>query len=386
MHASISSPASAAEVAATTTSAPQALPILFHGKTRDYFRIWIVNVSLAVVTLGIWSAWAKIRTLRWFYGHTEINGHSFDYHANGKQILFGRLLALAVIVGATIFSLLSSVTELIAYAAILIVIPWAINSGLRFNATMTSWCNVRFGFQGSYFRAACAFLLMPLASLLSFGLLAPYSSRMMGRYIAGGHCYGTAQFDSTPRLSKLYVALGSSFLVFISMMALSLLVGSMYANVKDIEWSMQALTHDWHLASHHNPSQPPPSTDTLTLFVLVLALGFYIAILAASQYYRACLRNELLNQLTVRGGHRLKSRLSPLRYMWIVLSGVLATALTLTLAYPWARVRCYRYLTHSVVLLAAPGLHEMVSRQEKVPGSFGGEFSELEGFGSTAAL
>ena len=42
-------------------------------------------------------------------------------------------------------------------------------------------------------------------------------------------------------------------------------------------------------------------------------------------------------------------------YLWLVISGMLATIFTLTLAYPWARVRRYRYLAQSLTLLAAPG-------------------------------
>ncbi len=38
----------------------------FTGDGREYFRIWIVNVSLTVITLGIYSAWAKVRRMRYF--------------------------------------------------------------------------------------------------------------------------------------------------------------------------------------------------------------------------------------------------------------------------------------------------------------------------------
>lgn len=52
----------------------QTLPVQFNGDARDYFRVWLVNALLTIVTFGIWSAWAKVRTQRWFYGHTQIGG------------------------------------------------------------------------------------------------------------------------------------------------------------------------------------------------------------------------------------------------------------------------------------------------------------------------
>ncbi len=49
--------------------APETLRILrfeFTGEGSEYFRIWIVNVFLSVITLGIYSAWAKVRRMRYF--------------------------------------------------------------------------------------------------------------------------------------------------------------------------------------------------------------------------------------------------------------------------------------------------------------------------------
>lgn len=63
----------------------QTLPVQFNGDARDYFRVWLVNALLTIITFGIWSAWAKVRTQRWFYGHTQIGGHGFEYHATGGR-------------------------------------------------------------------------------------------------------------------------------------------------------------------------------------------------------------------------------------------------------------------------------------------------------------
>jgi hypothetical protein len=45
-------------------------PFEFRGEAREYFRIWIVNLALGIVTLGVYSAWAKVRSERYFYGNT----------------------------------------------------------------------------------------------------------------------------------------------------------------------------------------------------------------------------------------------------------------------------------------------------------------------------
>lgn len=40
--------------------------ITFSATGSEYFRIWIVNLLLSIVTLGIYSAWAKVRRNRYF--------------------------------------------------------------------------------------------------------------------------------------------------------------------------------------------------------------------------------------------------------------------------------------------------------------------------------
>ena len=62
----------------------------FTGSAPEYFRVWIVNVALSIVTLGIYSAWAKVRNKQYFYGNTHLDDVSFRYLADPKQILKGK--------------------------------------------------------------------------------------------------------------------------------------------------------------------------------------------------------------------------------------------------------------------------------------------------------
>jgi uncharacterized membrane protein YjgN (DUF898 family) len=62
-----------------------AVALRFTGQAGEYFRIWIVNVCLSIVTLGIYSAWAKVRRKRYFYGNTLLKDAAFEYLADRKQ-------------------------------------------------------------------------------------------------------------------------------------------------------------------------------------------------------------------------------------------------------------------------------------------------------------
>src|SRR2546426_4204023 len=69
----------------------------FTGSGAEYFRIWVVNLLLSIVTLGVYSAWAKVRRLQYLYRNTTVAGAIFDYHGNPKAILKGRILALGLL-------------------------------------------------------------------------------------------------------------------------------------------------------------------------------------------------------------------------------------------------------------------------------------------------
>ena len=98
----------------------------FTGNGGEYFKIWIVNILLSVITLGIYSAWAKVRTERYFYGNTQLSGHNFEYHAKPLTILRGRIIAVALfityIVGGHFFPIISIILAL----ALFILSPWII--------------------------------------------------------------------------------------------------------------------------------------------------------------------------------------------------------------------------------------------------------------------
>ena len=89
-------PAPPASSAFTAVDPPAPEPLTFTGTGAEYFRIWIVNLALTLITLGVFSAWAKVRRLQYFYRHTRLAGAGFDYHGNPIAILKGRIVGLVL--------------------------------------------------------------------------------------------------------------------------------------------------------------------------------------------------------------------------------------------------------------------------------------------------
>ncbi|MDX5377776.1 MAG: DUF898 domain-containing protein, partial [Halomonas sp.] len=139
----------------------------FSGNGFEFFRIWIVNILLGIVTLGIYSAWAKVRTLRYFYGNTRLDGASFEYLAEPLQILKGRLVAFGLLL---LYMLVDQFIPLIGAVLMLLffcAFPWIMVRGLAFRNYYSAWRGVRFGFDGRIGEAYKVFLLWPLLGLLT---------------------------------------------------------------------------------------------------------------------------------------------------------------------------------------------------------------------------
>src|SRR5687768_1367606 len=83
---------------AAAPASPRIARLEFTGTGGEYFRIWIVNLFLSLVTLGVYSAWAKVRKKKYFYGSTRLDGDAFDYFASPVAILKGRAIAATVLV------------------------------------------------------------------------------------------------------------------------------------------------------------------------------------------------------------------------------------------------------------------------------------------------
>lgn len=162
-------------------------PLAFTGHGGEYFRIWIVNVVLTIVTLGIYSAWAKVRKASYFARNTRLLGDSFEFTANPWAILRGRLLAL-MLLGIYTFAFEFSLTiGLVATAALLATAPLLFASATRFRLRNTRWRALRFDFTASgadAYRTALIVIALWISSTV-FGALGGLMSGAIAAGVAG---------------------------------------------------------------------------------------------------------------------------------------------------------------------------------------------------------
>jgi uncharacterized membrane protein YjgN (DUF898 family) len=124
--------------------------LAFSGRGGEYFRIWVVNLFLTLITLGIYSAWAKVRKTRYFWQNTSLAGHVFDFHGRPVAILKGRIVALLLLVAYTWSFEFSAAAGLVTIAVLLAAGPWLFVKAQQFKFGNTSFRGLRFGFAASY--------------------------------------------------------------------------------------------------------------------------------------------------------------------------------------------------------------------------------------------
>lgn len=333
----------------------------FHGTGGEFFGIWIVNLALTVLTLGIYSAWATVRTRRYFRGNTVLAGHGFEYHASPVRILIGRLIAIALLIGYNVSVSFSPYALIVWFPLFLVALPWLITSSLRFNARNTSYRNVRFNFTGSYGGAFKAYILWPIVGMLTLGLLMPLARRATDYYYVNHHTYGGKPFETNFSGWQIYAI----FLIGFAIAILMVFAGGIFFG-----GFIAALAS--HTPSNGQPI-PPAMMSMIFLIGVFIEIAFIVLVLAiATMVFNLVVRNTVLD-----GRHKLGARLSPVAVPWIMITNILLTMITLGIFYPWAQVRIARYRIEHISLTAMGDLDDFTSEAFGTQSAVG---EEIAGF------
>jgi uncharacterized membrane protein YjgN (DUF898 family) len=158
-------------VAAGLRSTEHELPLRFVGSGSEYFRIWIVNLLLTLVTLGLYYPFAKVRRLRYFHGATEVGGAPLSFHADPWKMFRGYLLVALMLAAYTGAGHFSTTAGAIAFLIVAALWPALWHSSMRFRLANTGWRGLRFRYTG---RRASAYAVMavPLGVAMLFVLSA----------------------------------------------------------------------------------------------------------------------------------------------------------------------------------------------------------------------
>ena len=140
-----------AQAAPLESAAIDAHPLEFSGRGGEYFRVWIVNVLLSIVTLGLYTPWARRRTVQYFYGHTLVADSPLEFTAPQRKMVTGFVLLVLLTLAYNIAvdtGQDTAVALLLLGGAVLAPYLWA--SAMRFRLGNTRWRGLRLRFAASW--------------------------------------------------------------------------------------------------------------------------------------------------------------------------------------------------------------------------------------------
>ena len=330
-------------------------PFQFTGRTGDYFRIWIVSLCLSILTLGIYSAWGKVRKKRYLYAHTRVAGSAFEFRARPLAILKGRAIAVLLFGGFAATGHFLPVMQWAFIALLLILTPWIVVAANRFNAQNSAYRNIRFGFTGRIGEAAKVFLGLGALSIISVGLVYPYYRLRRARFVVGRHRFGATEFAATFFGGDFYAVYILAGLIVFGATVAAILAGIA------IGFASAAL------GAGGKPGRVAAIVPVITI---------YAAYLVAFSYLRARVGNLTLNGASI-GALQLRSTLRARDLLWLYFSNIVAILATVGLATPWATLRLARYRAGRLALIAVAPLEVLVASPADRATATGSEVSDL---------
>ncbi len=326
------------ETADLPASSPESLQFEFTGDAVEFFKIWIVNICLTIVTLGIYSAWAKVRTYKYFYGNTILAGSSFEYLASPITILKGRLIAFALFVIYSVATTFFPLSAIIFTLAFLFVLPWLVVKSLTFRARNTAYRNIRFDFKNNYSAAAVTFILLPVLIVFTLGLIVPYMVFYQSKFIIENNMYGKEGF--------VFKSKGIEFYKIYLMALLILVIGGVLA-------ALAAQLHPFMLA------------------VIMAPVYFFVF-----AYLKTKVANLVYNSTTLKD-NQLASSMQPNEVFVLYFTNAVAIILSVGLLIPWALIRMARYRAEKLQLHTKEGLDHFVAGQQAAVSATGEEMGEV---------
>ena len=386
-----------------------AYPLEFSGRGGEYFRVWIVNVLLTIVTLGFYTPFARRRTAQYFWGHTIVAASPLEFTAQQRKMVIGFVLLVALYMA---FNLAADTgqelaTSLLALGAAALA-PYFWGSAIRFRLNATRWRGVRLQFTASWgeiYKASWPVFAIALVWLAWGALMAatipekpaggakgfPMSNVAWGSFIGGTLFAFALTLLAVVRLEfnakSLLVARAriggqpgrckpvfSDFVRIWAMTALLLVGGVLLIAV------LMGVLFAGSIAPVAGAKGGGAIAFLLGLvFFVVTVFLLFFASTPARAYREARIFQLVWNNVGVSHIARFKCDLKAGRYVWLRVKNSILTLLTLGFYRPFALVSEYAMKTGSVTLHVKGGLDQLAGQLAREEQGLGDAIADAVG-------
>ncbi|HMK59708.1 MAG TPA: DUF898 family protein [Dissulfurispiraceae bacterium] len=343
-------------IAQLDAGSPGSHKFQFTGSGGEYFRIWIVNLLLSILTLGIYSAWAKVRKNQYFYRHTRVAGSSFDYHGNPIAILKGRIIAVVIIAILNFSKKLDPAIYGLLIILVIAAVPWMVSRAYAFRLYNTSWRSMRFHFRGTLTDAYIVFIMYGSMALFTLGICIPLFYQKMRSFLVNNAAFGTTR-------ASLSVTAGDFYSIFVRTIGLAIGIGFVLSVALGIFGALTPL---------HTRSI---SRSAIIIFAISMVVFYFLYRLIVMTFFKTRIANLIWNHTSL-GPVTFESTQRARDLASIVATNAFITLITFGFYWPWAQVQLAQYRADTMILSAQGSLEHFVTDTESAIAATSDELTE----------
>ncbi|MBN8552448.1 MAG: DUF898 family protein [Caulobacterales bacterium] len=345
-------------------------------RTRDYFKISLINGLLNIITLTLYRFWGKTEVRRRVWRSVRVNGEAFEYTGRGKELFLGFLLA-SLLLGVPFLGFVFAV-QFLDQGFSLLLLPlylfgfWLWGFGMftayRYMASRTTWRGIRFVLFGSAPTFGFLWLGMQIANGMTMGWIQPVFERLLAEQVWNHMKFGDRPFRWNQARSEgvgLYGPFamgwfGTLFLIVAAFVGLGLLIA---ANHETFGGLLTHLTSQSETGGGDGAGEIAPEVlVVLAVYGLLLLLLPFIA-LAWSPYHAAVLRSITAGISLDDASFDLTA--GALSLWWLTCTNIIILVLSLGLLMPLIQARTAKYLARR---LRSTGTAQLDAAHQAPPG------------------
>jgi uncharacterized membrane protein YjgN (DUF898 family) len=379
--------------------------LTYDGRLGELYRIFLVNLGLFIVTLGIYRFWGKTRMRRYLWSRLSYDGDRFEYTGTGGEmfrgflivagvlLVVGLMLGVSELVFATIFAgdpMKGQFASLGLTYLLYIVLGYLLLTGqymaLRYRLSRSRWRGIRGGLAGSpWAYGATAFAWM-LAVGASLGFARPVADVSLARMRLRNLFFGTVQakLDPDGGTGGLYGPYIASW--FVMVFAFALLMAVIFG-------IQIAIVAGWFLAFPTGGDGPLDVEQMLRdpamwwLFLQIVAATIVVVALMGAiilffrSWYWAVLGNRI-GQMTELAGLRFAPTLRMGSLGRLVAGNLLIAVCTLGFGTPIVLHRTWRFLAANMQVVGELDGATIGQSRLAVPGRGEGLLEALDAGGA----
>lgn len=292
----------------------------FTGSGLGYFRIWIVNVVLTVLSLGFYSPWATIRKLKYFTENTRLDGDRLEFRSPAMPLFWGRFILLLILGSWFLVTLFPWVAAIVA--AGVLAIPYLLVRRYRYYWGGLSLGGVPFDFRGSVGGSYQVYLSLLLISVFTVFLGGAWGWFWHRRFLLENTWHGEDRLQFRGTAWGFVRGYLPAFLT--ALLSVILWVGLVY--MVGPEKMEEFRVWPW---------------------LLLYSLPFYLVFLFCMASIQARTGNYLWNHV-VLGERRICADFETGELFGIYVQNSFLLLISAGLAWPWAKVNLLRYRAERV--------------------------------------